>query len=440
MPGFRGTTGVGAAARFFAPRLLPFMAPIPGAGPLMFILTAIAAGYALYEALQLVRGRNYGFNMIGKCNAGPNQQISGTDGTTCSSTAWVTPPGPTAPASNASLYTWRHESSSGNPRFWRVEERWQRQAGYTGPVTVNGIWRPFPLHPDRAREIALAKIAPIYAPFDMGIHDEARPRVWPKRYTQDARIAVGLASSQGYGAWYSFPLALPEHITPRRAVPPLLMAKTVTVPQKGQPSQSVVLHPVLPVVRPIPRVFAAVPARPGSKEIKTRAYPIVSYLMHRAVGIPSEVNDFLEALHDALPRHCQRGGKSRKRIRQDAAIKKARGYNAKYKRARNDSFLMARNIMSCVDHMDLSAASRNLVQEHLVDRTFGSMGKALGALSAKSRSPIGIQSMSSKMPGQDRILSQRRKPNVPSIGTTSQSRSLYGQMMTGGGANFMMNK
>ena len=163
-------------------------------------------------------------------------------------------------------------------------------------------------------------------------------------------------------------------------------------------------------VRTFPIRIAATPAtfapRPG--EIKTRAYPVVSQLMHQVVGMPTELNDALQSMYDALPRKCQNSQSSR-RTRQDKAIRKTGGYNTKYKRVRNSSAGMARDIAGCLGEMNVPQAVVNLADEALMDRAHHA------PLAAPSRGTgMPVESILNKRPGQDNIQRNARpKPRAP---------------------------
>lgn len=387
----------GAAVPYVVPRLFPFAA----SGPLLFLGSALIVAMVaaeLYRQWRLMRPPYMGYTPCGSgatefqnwggglCSSNgvnsfnyPNTSIT-QGGVTFPSVWGMAPPfSQPTPTIRRGLQTMYFVRVISNQPFWKY------------PLVIPAT---FPLDPPDYRRLVGAAVMPIEMPFNAGVDDVVRIPVWAA--VPRARFAATVAvTSQSQSRGNALPIA---DVLPARALP-----RIIPLPQGRVLTQA----GVLPLTAAVP---AQVP-RPGTNEIKTRAFPIVSTFLRAVVGIPSELNDALDALHSALPKKCQK--LSGKRIKQNKAIKRDGRYNAKYKRARNDNVSMLRAIAACGEYINIPDATRNLIQNELVDRAYGGAGKSLGQLNRQANMPLGVQMLVGKAPKADNYLSPRRPVNIP---------------------------
>lgn len=275
-----------------------------------------------------------------------------------------------------------------------------------------------------------------------------------------APIVGGFAAAKPGTIGVNDVLPIPPWAVPMRdAVQQRLASLSSTMTQRGYaypgqlplpipiPGREIIITPTQAYSQPITQAQArtAAPPAPYTNEIKTRAYPVVSQFMQTVVGVPSEVNDMLQALHDALPKRCQ--VKSRKAARQSRATRAAGGWKRGYRKARTDSFSLAHAIAQCADHMDIPEATKNLAEEALKDRAYGGMGRALGGLNRQAGLPIGVQQMVNKAPKMGDIIREKPpKVDIPYKWSFGEARgklskvTYYGGSYGTKGATFLMNK
>lgn len=418
------SSAAGAAARMLVPRLAPFLAPIPGANGLLFALTAIAAAYALYELIRQLRGMSgWRYTACPQTGTGAGWGPSGNPSSQfCNGTLAVNVSAWTEPTAATSA-VWAGRKFAPNPTFGYVHEAWGRNAG---APSWSAASQPYPTRAfatpqaerDRLIALGLTEFFPSAQPWD-------RPwdyaPIWPvwaisRRDAVQARLAPlsSTMTQRGYDAPVTLPVVLsPPLVRPLPRVVPGVVDLPVVRPLPRPLPWGVVLNPAFPTVRPITMPVSAAPPLPFTDEIKTRAYPLVRALHRAAINAPSEMNDAVQALYDALPKPCQKS-KSAKRARQDRAIRKAGGYNTKYKRAKNSTVGMLRDVARCSSEMDIGQAAINLLDESLVDRVFGQSGAAIGGLNRNANLPLGVEMMTGKAPKADNIRSKGRpKPRTP---------------------------
>lgn len=412
-----------AASRVIAqtlPRLLPIFIPKPP--PVVIaMLVGMAIGVLLHRALHGgQRALSPGWSRV--CYQAPGGNYSTFGYPSFPSCGAVNNNPFPAPGTIFTLaYQWRGPSIL--PSIWVLREVYQRVSGnaaspftaimpiaapvgrsVTMPVAaIDGIWQ-------RPIEDVIGSIyADAQSVRDATIDDKVRipPHVAPWRDAWQKGILTD--TTQSTRRVYDLPDKLP-----------LPWARPIDQPVIGR--EIVITRPAvdaLPVAHTLPIRLPIVisdvyfPPRPGTKEIKVRAYPIVQAFLNKVIGIPSEINDLLQAWHDALPKKCQRN--SAKRQRQDKAIRAQGGrYNARYRRAKNSTWDMMQALAKCGAEANIADAVANMIENEIMDQAHGRPGQAVGKTSRAADMPVGIEAMTSKHRRPDQYLQPRaRRPALP---------------------------
>lgn len=142
------------------------------------------------------------------------------------------------------------------------------------------------------------------------------------------------------------------------------------------------------------------PDDPPRNEVKKeRKGTVKGGLAYGVINWVTEAGDFVDAIHDALPKDCrakpvhvERPRSEKASYRGNAGWKKNGNHNGEwgYWRPPND-YERALAISNCFDRLDLGQALGNLVKNQIEDFIIGKIGKQVGKASRKSGRPVGFQ-------------------------------------------------
>lgn len=139
---------------------------------------------------------------------------------------------------------------------------------------------------------------------------------------------------------------------------------------------------------PAPRPSAGARPRPpgrGTKEVKMTL--TIGGLPGKLIGNAGETIDFIEALHDALPKDCQAKAKRRTGIYGYGRPRKA---NPEW--MASTPYEKAIAIYNCINRIDVSQAIINLITNQVEDYLIGKVGKAAGKAARKQGTrPVSAQ-------------------------------------------------